>query len=475
MRPLRKTNNCGPDGVKSGGSGDTCHRQDFTSPEVADAKSDSRRVATLKEILFWLIVYWALAASWWLLASFLWRGLAPAGLLVPDAISWYQAFDGDSTGWAGSMAFPSGRSARFFFGIYQIHPWLIVGINAIAVGAALVLTLVAAAKVAGISGIRLLGAAFALNPLMWIIAIGPSKETFSFFAVSAVLVFAVRPAMWSGALAACAAVLLSLVRLEQAVLLLIGLPIILLVKAVPRPRAVVLSFCGLAVAGAIQLFSIGRLLVGERLGAISPQLEWPLYRVQVPHTSLGFIGLELGGMGWISPQWNALAFLYRLAANPAGCLLRMGVLTSEGGISPLGAGFAVTGFLVCAGLVAALIRMCRSADLEAAILMVPLSLLWIGASAVPFTQPRYLFPMLPIALVVLFGLNRSFRNRLLLVLLAVGLVGRLLLALAGHGIPPETPPAGSRPSFLIAVAQGADLDERSAHVVGSELRRSPAE
>lgn len=475
MQPLAQARNYGPGGTKPGGSDDTCQCQDFAAPEAVNTKSESRHVTTLRDILSCLLVYWVLAASWWLLSSFLWRGLAPAGVLVPDAISWYQDFDGDGTDWASSMAVPAGRAARFFFGIYQIHPWLIVGINAIAVGAALTLTLVAAAKVAGLSGIRWLGAAFALNPLMWIIAIGPSKEPLSLFAVSAVLVFAVRPSMWSGALAACAAVLLSPVRLELAVLLLISLPIIIFVRSVPRPRAVLFLFCTLAVACAIQIFNIGQLLVGDHLESISPQLRWPLYRVQVPHTSLGFIGLELGGMGWISPQWNALAFLYRLVANPAGCLLRMGVLTAEGGVSPLGAGYAVTGFLVCAGLVAALIRMCRSADREAAILMVPLSLLWIGASAVPFTQPRYLFPMLPIALFVLVGLNRSCRNRLLLVLLAVGLIGRLLLALAGHGIPPETPPAGSRPSFLIAVAQGADLDKRSAHVVGSELRRLPVE
>lgn len=414
------------------------------------------------------------ALMYWLVASWLWIGGHTAGIVVSDAVSWHRNFALVTAERPMVMA----RPGVVFFEFYKISPHINSLLNLVMMAASIVLTstavyaavlaarrldggdaamssaptarrpdvLVAARRSALVCGL-LLG----VTPWAWVITIGPTKEPFALLGAAATTLFCIRPQMTTAAVSIGALSLLALARVEQTVMFLAVMALAPVLRRVRQPRLLLVALGCAAVAFAVHLFAVGEALLGYQFFNLSPQL-WPLKDTLVEgnEAAVGELGRRLGELGWYDPAWNAVAVIYRLAANIAGALLRMGVTTVDGMPSMLGVGQAIVGFVTVAGFVAAAARLRRADDRVNMSLVAQMMVIWIGASMVAFVQPRYVFVELPAALAVLAAASTMVRSRVLAACLAIALAGRIALWTAGLGVPPDQPLTGPPPPFLWA-------------------------
>jgi hypothetical protein len=417
--------------------------------DLANTGSDSAGSGWyLSPGIFWGFVYLFLAAAWWLTVSIAWRDRDVLSGVVPDAIGWYAVF-ADSGADVRSLDQPAGRSGRFFRRLYETHPYACNGLNAAILVVGVWATVLAAERLGGRLAGHVAGAAMAFNPFLWIITIGPTKEPYSIGAAALVALAMTVPSKANRLIALVAIFVLMQIRLEQALVFAVCLPMAELVRRSSSPRMLLMAVSFFAAATAIQVFNVGQNILNIPLGNVSPQLNRPPAVLDSGATAVGSWGLELGRLGFDSPQLNVLAFAYRLLVNPMGCLVRMGVWTASGSLSMLGIGFAITGFLVVLGMVVAAMRLAQTGNRQIVMLALPIGLLWIASSAVPFVQPRYMFAILPLAVITLAGVDRRVLLRWMFWGLFASVLGRSMLSLMGHGIPPWQSVEGVRPGFLL--------------------------
>lgn len=396
----------------------------------------------------WIGVYLVCAVSWWLLTSWRWPDPIAVLSVVPDAIS-LDAVLSEPHSDLLTLSVPSQRATWTFASLYSIHPYLVNLLNLVLLCGTVWVTCHASEIVGGKLMAHLAGAIMALNPLLWILCLGPTKEPAALMATATTALIVVLPSGLSLCLGLLCITILIPLRLEQAFTLVCSLVLIALARRSSYPRHWLIAATSIASVGSIFLYSMLRLITTRPLDHFSAQLQDPLAnRTLEAATSIGDWGVKLGSLGWDSPMWNVVAFAYRIAANLLGCLFRMGVFRDDGGIAILGIGFAMAGFLTATGMLTILIRAVRRNSPHSVLLAIPIMLLWIAASSVPFVQPRYLLPALPIAVIGIAALNHRDGLRVILAMLAMLLVGRLLFWTAGHGIPPWRVTEPARPSFL---------------------------
>lgn len=395
--------------------------------------------------------YLCLTAAWFLVASMLWENGHRAGVVVSDAVSWHRNFAAVTEENPLRMA----RPGHFFLAFYQWSPHVNSVLNALLVAASIVVTAIAVdAAVGGERGpraARIAAFAMALNPWLWVVTLGPTKEPFALPAVAASALFILRPRTWTFGVATAALMILAIARVEQSIMLFGIMIVALLMRHTSQPRLVLLGVVCASLAVGVVLFWAGEAWLGYRtFFNLSPQL-WPLKDTQVdgPEGRIGELGRWLSEKGWHDPFWNIFALGYRLAANLFGTVLRMGVRTVDGLPSVLGIGQAVTGYIVFVGFLATAWRLRRRDDRQAELLALHLAIIWIGASMVAFVQPRYILVELPIALIVLATTTAPERRAILLWTLGGAIAIRIGLNLGGMGIPGDRPLTDDRPPFLM--------------------------
>jgi len=431
-----------PDAPKIAPVPDSPQPASSPSTRLSDERSsaDSRRAALGAALL-----YLALASLYGIVASQLWTDDFSAGLVVADAVAWHRNFA------AATPETPLllSRPGYLFLWLYQVSPHANSALNAILLAITTAIVTLTAGRVANARAAIVTGAAMALNPWLWVLTFGPTKEPFALISAAATALFAVAPTRRHATLAVLTILVTAPVRLEQSIMFAAILVASLLIRGVKRPVLVLTGIAAFSLAVGVVLFAVGERLMGLAFYDLSPQL-WPLQSTQVVgrEGAIGEIGRALGERGWSDPAWNALAIWYRLAANLLGCIWRMGVVTVDGGPSVIGIGQAVSGIIVIAGLLVTFVRLRRRDDLEARGLAVHFLIIWLGTALVAFVQPRYLLVELPVAIAALATATPALRRRILLVTIGLALLGRLAFFLAGFGIPADRHIGGPRPPFL---------------------------
>lgn len=441
-----------PDAPKIAPVPDSPPTPSSTSTHLSDERSsaDSRRAALAAALL-----YLVLAAMYGVVASQLWTDDFSAGLVVADAVAWHRNFA------AASPETPLllSRPGNFFLWLYELSPHANTALNAALLACTTAIVTLTAGRVGNARAALVTGSVMALNPWLWVLTFGPTKEPFALISAAATALFAVAPTKRHATLAILTILVTAPVRLEQSIMFAAILVATLLIRRVSRPVLVLTGIAAFSLAVGVVLFAVGERLMGLAFYDLSPQL-WPLQSTQVAgrEGAVGEIGRALGERGWHDPAWNAVAIWYRLAANVFGCIWRMGVVTVDGGPSVLGIGQAMSGLIVIAGLLVTLTRLRQRDDLEARGLAVHFLIIWLGTALVAFVQPRYLLVELPVAMAALTTATPVLRRRVILFTIALALLGRLAFFFAGFGIPADRHIGGPRPPFLeLPLAEPASL------------------
>ncbi|MFO0874311.1 MAG: hypothetical protein U0575_10105 [Phycisphaerales bacterium] len=487
-----------PHEPQHGPPGDHGSRTEAQAPTgvAASPVGDPRALATeslapgIRAGLLAAALYLVAAPLYWLAASAMWSRGLQAGVVVSDAISWHRNFALVTPERPMVMA----RPGFIFFALYRLSPHANSVANLLMLASAIVLTATAVhaavlarrrddgsidaapspaipqrgAADAARRAALLCGMLLALTPWTWVLTLGPTKEPFALLAAAGTTLFCVRPRIGTAVLAIATLAVLALVRVEQTIMFLAVMVMTPLLRRVAQPRLLLAIVACVGIAVGVHLFAVGEGLLGDRFFSLSPQL-WPVKDTLVdgPEATVGEIGRRLSELGWYDPAWNAVALGYRLIANLAGALLRMGVVTVDGLPSVLGIGQALAGFVTVAGFVAVAVRLRRPTDRENLALAAQMLVIWIGASMVAFVQPRYVFVEVPAALAALSAAPSLARRRVLVSCLAVALACRAIFALAGRGIPVDQHRPGPHPPFLLQFQDGDAPPDDTAPAVGA--------